>query len=84
MREPDPAVLNLREEQGAANLRWLLDHRYPGHKVIVWCATSHLSRNRQAIETDNARGMVAVGHHLHKALGNDAFETLGPQSSPCA
>ena len=73
MRKPDPKVFNWREEQGAENLLWLLEHRFKGRKVIVWGATSHLSRNRQKIETDNAPKMIPVAHHAAKKLGKQLF-----------
>ena len=72
-RKPDPKVFNLREEQGAENLLWMLQHLYEGRKVIVWGATSHLSRNRQRIETESAPKMVPVGHHLAERLGKKVF-----------
>lgn len=34
-----------RDEGMAANLRWLVDHRFPGRKVIVWAHSNHELRN---------------------------------------
>lgn len=36
---------NLRERANFENLKWLVDHRYKGKKVIVWAHNSHVSHN---------------------------------------
>lgn len=69
----DATVFNWREEQGAENFLWLRDHAYKGRKLIVWGATSHLSRNRQKIETTVAPKMVPFGHHVAERLGKKLF-----------
>lgn len=30
----------------AANLRWLADHRYAGHRIIVWAHSNHIIRDQ--------------------------------------
>ncbi|MCM2256623.1 MAG: erythromycin esterase family protein [Vicinamibacteria bacterium] len=72
--KPVPAVMNVRDAQMADNLLWLLAHRYSGRRVIVWAATSHAIRNRQAITPPFPDpGMVPMGHHLHERLGAEAY-----------
>jgi erythromycin esterase len=76
--KPDPAVMNLRDEQMAKNLLWLSRERYPGKKIIVWAASSHISRNRQEIigrNNDDSR-MVPMGHHVWSEMGDSVY-TLG-------
>lgn len=73
--KPDPAVLNLRDEQMAKNLLWLSRIRYPGKKIIVWAASSHISRNRQEIlhRSHSDTDWVPMGHHLWSAMGDSIF-----------
>jgi hypothetical protein len=71
-QKPEPAVFNRRDSVMAANLEWLA-RRHPDRKIIVWGATSHLVRNRQAIENDAAPGMIPAGHLAWKALGRDVY-----------
>lgn len=85
--KPDLQFMNLRDSQMADNLLWLSRVRYPDAKIIVWAASSHISRNRHEImnraHADTA--MVPMGHHVWKAmrdsvyiLGFTAFEgTMG-------
>jgi len=35
---------NVRDEQMAANLRWLTEEKFAGQKVIVWAASYHISK----------------------------------------
>lgn len=74
LAHPVPAVMNIRDAQMAENLLWLARERYAGRKIIVWAATSHASRNRQAIRPPIAdAGMIPMGHHLWQAIGPDAY-----------
>ncbi len=60
--------LNRRDGQMAANVVWLAEEMFPGKKLIVWGATSHLSRKRTLLDVHTARKMVPVGEHLARAL----------------
>lgn len=75
-QNPDPDVMNLRDAQMADNFLWLAQHAYSEQKIIVWGATSHVTRNRQAIETTSAPDMIPMGHLVHEALG-DAVYSIG-------
>lgn len=75
-QNPDPDVMNLRDAQMADNFLWLAKEAYPDSKIIVWGATSHVTRNRQDIETDSAPKMIPMGHLVHEALG-DAVYSIG-------
>jgi len=48
----------------AGNLLWLAGDCFAGRKIIVWGATSHLSRNRDRLETSAANDMVPMGQEL--------------------
>lgn len=72
--KPVPAVMNIRDAQMAENLLWLTRDRYAGRKILVWGATSHLTRNRQSIRPPIGEAdMVPMGHHLWKAFGNGTY-----------
>lgn len=72
---PTPQIFNSRDQQMASNLEWLAKVRYPERKIIVWGATSHLIKNRAAIDpsTDEAHEMVPAGALLQKSLGDAAY-----------
>lgn len=68
---------NPRDAQMGKNLVWLAQERHAGRKLIVWAATMHIARNHDVIATGKPeldyRGVQAMGHHVHKALGREAF-----------
>jgi erythromycin esterase len=71
-QQPDPAVFNRRDSVMAANLEWLA-RRWPNRKIVVWGATSHLVRNRQAMENDAAPRMIPAGHLAWQSLGREMY-----------
>jgi len=64
---------SIRERAMARNLLWLVERYYPDRKIIVWGATSHLSRNRGSIDTVAGDGMVPMGQELWDALGERSY-----------
>lgn len=72
----DPAIVNMRDAQMADNLTWLATQQYPTRRLIVWGATSHLTRNRQTIENNGAPNMIPMGHHLLETLGADVYTVM--------
>jgi erythromycin esterase len=76
--KPDMNVINLRDEQMADNMLWLARNKYNKKKIIVWGASSHLSKNRQFIVRRNNidSAMIPMGHHLWKAMG-DSLRFIG-------
>lgn len=67
-----------RDEQMAANLLWLLEHRYAGRKVMVWAAGYHTVRNLHTARTPAGEPLVYPSHTttadvLHAALGDDLY-----------
>jgi erythromycin esterase len=66
------AAAAIRERAMARNLLWLVEEYFADRKIIVWGATSHLSRNRDAIETGASDTMVPMGQEI--------WERLGPRS----
>ena len=81
--DPDAAAthasINLRDEKMAHNLRWLLEERYPGSKVICWAATFHQAHNLAEVsirgDDDYYAGTRAMGEYLHDWYG-DAVYTI--------
>ncbi|MBN1974173.1 MAG: ankyrin repeat domain-containing protein [Sedimentisphaerales bacterium] len=56
---------NLRDEQMARNLIWLVNTVYPNRKIIVWAASSHISRNPPS--------GTSMGHEVYKVLGKTVY-----------
>ena len=71
--------LNLRDEQMAANLQWLAQVAHPGRKILVWGATSHLSRARHGLAVKSSLGMVPLGEHLARTMPGEVYH-LGVSS----
>ncbi|MCK6602485.1 MAG: erythromycin esterase family protein [Bacteroidetes bacterium] len=73
--KPDPNVFNLRDRQMAENLLWLMNTQLKDRKIIVWAASSHISRNRNFLigrmEADSA--MIPMGHYLREVLGDRLY-----------
>lgn len=63
----------IRERTMASNLMWLVERYFPDRKIIVWGATSHLSRNRDLIERKVHDEMVPMGQELWDALGEQSY-----------
>jgi len=63
----------IRERAMARNLLWLVERYFPDRKIIVWGATSHLSRNRASIERAAPDSMVPAGQELWDALGEQTY-----------
>ena len=73
----DPASIRtaapIRERAMARNLLWLVERYFPDRKIIVWGATSHLSRNRQSIDSAAAAAMIPMGQELWDKLGDRSY-----------
>jgi len=67
MPKMQPADFDLRERQMASNLAWLTDKKFADKKIIVWAATSHVIRDRRAIDVTDASGMVPMGAYFAAA-----------------
>ncbi len=46
-----PALNNVRDRGMADTVKWLLEKRYPGKRVVLWTANLHAARSPDAIET---------------------------------
>jgi len=64
---------SIRERAMARNLLWLVEHHFAHRKIIVWGATSHISRNRKAIETAATETMIPMGQEIWDALGTRSY-----------
>ena len=68
---------NIRDEQGARNILWLLNDQYRGHKLIIRSATIHAVRNAATVDTRdsswNYAGYRTTGDHVWNALGSQSY-----------
>ncbi|MDD8027714.1 MAG: erythromycin esterase family protein, partial [Acidobacteriota bacterium] len=61
-----------RDRQMGENFLWLAKRAYPGRKIIVWAATSHIIRHRDFIM--NAYDpMILLGDWIHRAMGPEVY-----------
>lgn len=71
---------NLRERANFENLKWLVDHRYKGKKVIVWAHNSHVSHNGATgsfwVAGPNDLVLDSTGRLLKQAYGARLY-TIG-------
>lgn len=74
---------NVRDEQMARNVLWLLRERYPNQKIIIWAANMHIARNVSTIRdlrgADFANSLPryrTMGSILHAGLG-DKYVSVG-------
>jgi erythromycin esterase len=64
---------NFRDQRMAENLRYLVEERYKGRKVIVWAASFHTARKLSAIDTG-----ALLGYKETRTLG-ETFSTMVPK-----
>jgi erythromycin esterase len=79
-RAPEGNAAADRDRQGAENMLWLATERYPGRKIVVWAATSHLFRNKgldpsQCVTPEDvvSCNYVPMGQYVWERLGRDAY-----------
>lgn len=65
MNRVGPQMVTLRDEGMARTLRWLLEHRFKGQKVIVWGAQLHVARTSPA-------GITTMGQLVNSSLGTQS------------
>ena len=68
---PDPAVLNIRDSIMAENVIWLKEQLFPGQKIILWAANTHLGYNRDRLKYPD--GMIPMGNYLKKRYGEQYY-----------
>lgn len=68
---------NPRDAQMARNLVWLANVWYPGRKIIVWAASSHIARDVGQLRTEGGSQPYQTGWTVH--MGGDAHQVLGAQ-----
>lgn len=68
---------NIRDQQMAENITWLLSKKFEGEKIIVWAANYHVSKfvsdaiqKDRYFQNDNA---VPMGEALFKILGDELY-----------
>lgn len=67
----DPAIANIRDEGMAENLIWLKENLYPGKKIMVWGANSHLLHNRHLLAIPDK--MYPMGEVIKARYGQRCY-----------
>lgn len=74
---PREGLGHLRDRQMAVAFRWLANERFPGHRIIIWAATAHLTRNTKTLEpvdrTWNYRDAEHMGDTVFADFGTDLY-----------
>ncbi len=56
---------NARDSQMAQNLRWLTHVKFPGRKMIVWAANTHIGKSRDTLmKNKSGQGFTAMGAYF--------------------
>jgi erythromycin esterase len=74
---PSPADNNPRDAQMGRNLVWLANVWYPGKKIIVWAASSHIARDAEQLANAGGAHPYQTGWTVH--MGGEAYQALGSQ-----
>lgn len=53
---------SIRDKQMAGNLRWLIQHKYPNQKMIVWAANSHIVKSNSRLLTKKFAKPSSMGY----------------------
>jgi erythromycin esterase len=64
---------NLRDRQMGRNLDWYASRAFPGRKIIVWAATSHVVRNRGPLSKVSVEAWMSLGDHAHASFGSGMY-----------
>jgi erythromycin esterase len=77
INQSTPEAANARDAQMGRNLVWLANVWYPGRKIIVWAASSHIGRDMGQLRTSDGRQYYQTDWTVH--LGGEAYNVLGTQ-----
>jgi erythromycin esterase len=72
-----PEASNARDTQMGRNLVWLANVWYPGRKIIVWAASSHIAREAGPLTTSDGQRPYQDSWTVH--MGGEAYAVLGAQ-----
>jgi erythromycin esterase len=64
---------NMRGRQMARNLAWYAERAFPSRKIIVWSATSHVMRDRAALQNLPAASWMSLGDHADAIFGDRMY-----------
>ncbi|OOQ60094.1 erythromycin esterase family protein [Mucilaginibacter pedocola] len=57
-----------RDAQMAINLKWLIEHKFKGEKIIVWAASYHIARSLENVDASIYRDKKTMGAFLAETL----------------
>lgn len=67
-----------RDKQMAINLKWLIEQKFKGQKIIVWAASYHISKNIQLVDDRHYKHIESMGGFLNRiAADPKGIYTLG-------
>jgi len=66
-------AMTVRDQQMADNLLWLMQHRYPGKKIIVWAHNYHVAKNAYKSMDRKSGRHNAMGEFLHTKLKDEMY-----------
>ncbi len=69
---------NGRDIQMAKNLKWLIENKFKGEKIIVWAANEHIAMSLKNLTGSDYRNRETMGENLSKILPKEeSVYTLG-------
>jgi erythromycin esterase len=71
----DPMAL-YRDKAMAENISWILSHRKPDTKILLWAHDVHISRGEHPDTASNYHGAISMGSWLAKKYG-DVYKAIG-------
>jgi erythromycin esterase len=67
-----------RDKRMALNLKWLIEQKFKGQKIIVWAASYHISKNIQLVDDKHYKHIETMGGFLNRiAADPKSIYTLG-------
>ena len=67
--------LHARDPYMARTFHWLATQRFAGHKIIIWAATAHMTRETPSMQPINRSWSYAGSEHM----GDGVFRDFGEQ-----
>ncbi|MCB0552691.1 MAG: erythromycin esterase family protein [Phaeodactylibacter sp.] len=71
LNDPDNTVLNIRDSVMAEHVAWLNEELFPGRKIILWAANTHLGYERGKLKYPDK--MHPMGSYLKERYGEKYY-----------
>ena len=66
-----------RDKQMFLNVLWLLQHKYPNDKIIIWAHSSHIAKAAKEFEDHGQKGIMMGNFLGNKKLNPFSYYALG-------